>query len=338
MSCLKWHGNGVLGRTTVLAACISMLLATSLRAATLQRRTELDIPYVSAGAHKQQLDLYLPPGSGFPTVLFVHGGSMAHGDRKDAPWAKMCATFAASGVACAVTSYRLFPSVTWPKPAEDIAAAFAWLRGNIGTRGGDANEIAIVGHSSGCLLASLVGSDPRYLMPHHLSTKDVFGVVAMGCRLNDRPPDVSRLSARRIERSFRQDSFGSRLENLAALRSYLPMAHMGPYLPPFLILIADAERFKPPMLADAATFVGAARACQVDADLVVLANRTHQTAVERMIDSSDQAFQRVRRFISRLSREGPRVQRLDQGWGGGGGGCVSALPSTEQEPSKQFRG
>ena len=89
--------------TALMAA---LMLPFPLYAAATQK---LDIPYVPAGGHKQQLDLYVPEGQGFPTVLFVHGGSLTQGDRKDAPYPGIGQAFQQAGVACAVMSYRLAP-------------------------------------------------------------------------------------------------------------------------------------------------------------------------------------------------------------------------------------
>ena len=36
----------------------------------------IDVLYAIGGGHKQQLDLYLPGGTSFPAIIFVHGGSL----------------------------------------------------------------------------------------------------------------------------------------------------------------------------------------------------------------------------------------------------------------------
>ena len=93
----------------------------------------LDVAYVSGGAEKQRLDLYLPQALDVPkpVVLLVHGGSLWSGDRKDSPWPRrVCEAFAAEGVACAATSYRLYRSIgrhlprTWrPRSPGSIATS-----------------------------------------------------------------------------------------------------------------------------------------------------------------------------------------------------------------------
>ena len=118
---------------------LMMLLALAPWCATPAQRqqgksVQLDIPSVAGGKHEQQLDLYTPSNADFPTILFVHEGGLTSGDRKDEPYAKMCATFQVIGIGCAATNYRLAPEHKWPAEPNDVAAAFAWLKHSIGAR------------------------------------------------------------------------------------------------------------------------------------------------------------------------------------------------------------
>ena len=274
----------------------------------------LDVAYVSGGAEKQRLDLYLPQALDVPkpVVLLVHGGSLWSGDRKDSPWPRrVCEAFAAEGVACAAISYRLYPQVDWPAPAQDVAAAFAWLHSNVASYGGDPRRIVLVGHSSGCLLSTLVVSNPSLLAPYGLGPSDVFGVVAIGCRLDETPPDTTGVSAERVAQAFAAGGTYENFGSLDNLRSYYPMTHLGAHVPPFLALIAEGERSKPPILEDAATYVGLARDCRVDADLAILPNRTHMTAVEELVSREDPSFLLIMAFVHRLSEVGPRTHLAD---------------------------
>src|SRR6266545_6369889 len=89
-----------------MAALTFFVALTYLAPLTLFGATfELDIPYVAGGGAKQQLDLFLPDGKGFPTVMFVHGGSLTEGDRMEAPYRQIGEAFQKSGIGCAVISY-----------------------------------------------------------------------------------------------------------------------------------------------------------------------------------------------------------------------------------------
>ena len=89
---------------------------------------------VAGGKHEQQLDLHTLSNADFPTILFVHEDGLTSGDRKDEPYAKICATFQVIGIGCAATNYRLAPEHKWPAQPNDVAAAFAWLKHSIGAR------------------------------------------------------------------------------------------------------------------------------------------------------------------------------------------------------------
>ena len=126
-----------------------------------------DIPYLPNGGHKQQLDLYLPGSQKFPTVIFVHGGSLMSGDRKGfqgiEPYPEIGRNFAGYGIGVVLVSYRLGPENHWPTMAQDVAAAVGWTRRRIASYGGDSTKIYLAGHSSGGHLASVVATDETLL-------------------------------------------------------------------------------------------------------------------------------------------------------------------------------
>lgn len=268
-----------------------------------EKGVELDVAFVEGGGHDQQLDLYTPAGSGFPTILFVHEGSLTSGDRKDEPYARMCGTFQGLGIACAATNYRLAPAHKWPAQPNDVVAAFRWLKENIGARGGDPERIFLFGHSSGCSLVAIVATDARYLKEQGLSPEDVAGVIPMGCRLNDYV-EVTDSPPSRYEASWvppdRVDDYMKRERVFVSLEqrnAAVPAAHVSARLPPTLVLIAEAERFFPPILRDAAEFVGRALAQGADADLAILDDRRHMTAIRMMITADDPAVGKVVEFV-----------------------------------------
>lgn len=263
----------------------------------------LDVPYVADGLHKQQLDLYTPDSPGYPTLLFVHEGGLTSGDRKDQPYAEMCGAFVELGIGCAAASYRLAPQAKWPAQPEDVASAFAWLEANLAARGGDPDRVFLFGHSSGCLLVSLVGADPGYLTRHGLTQGDVAGIVAMGCRLDDRV-EVGGEGPTGYERSWlRPDGVPAFLasegafETLQARNDAVPSRHVSADLPPTLVVVAEDERFFPPILRDGAEFVGRALSQGATADLVVLPERRHMTAIQMMVTTADPGVQLVADFV-----------------------------------------
>lgn len=264
---------------------------------------ELDVPFVEGGGHYRQLDLYTPADSDFPTILFVHGGSLNSGDRKDEPYARMCQTFQGLGIACAATNYRLAPSHKWPAQPNDVVAAFRWLKENVGARRGDPGRIFLFGHSSGCALVAAVATDARYLREQGLSPGDIAGVIPMGCRLNDYV-EVTDTPPSRYEASWtpadRVDDYMNgevAFVSLEQRNAAVPAAHVSEGLPPTLVLIAEDERFFPPILRDAAEFVGRALIHGADADLAILENRRHMSAVQMMVTADDPAVVKLVEFV-----------------------------------------
>ncbi|HET9708466.1 MAG TPA: alpha/beta hydrolase [Gemmatimonadales bacterium] len=207
------------------------------------------MPYRPTASADQQLDLYTPASAGrAPVVLFIHGGSLEEaGERRSsAMYAPVCPGLAARGIVCATMDYRLSPSFQWPAMPEDVAAAVRWLSDSVAARGGDPQRIFLAGHSSGCLLAALVGLDSIYLRRSGLTTGDVAGVVAMGCTLapwdtTASTPDLTILAA-----AFARDATDRQLYGTLAWRLRAnPTAWVGPTAPPVLILVAESERFFP---------------------------------------------------------------------------------------------
>jgi len=261
--------------------------------------TELDVPYVPGGGHKQQLDLYLPDNPGFATVLLVHGGSLDSGDRKEAPFPALCQTFRSAGFACAAASYRLFPDHPWPAAIQDVAAAFAWLKRNIAARGGNPARIFLLGHSSGARLVSLLAADQNHLRAHGLSAQDIAGCVSMGSILHiehklaeakDRLPEE-------IARGFEASREGKLYGSFRAYHDSWAFYHVGRHLPPMLLLVAEEEIEHPPILAHSQDFTRAAERAGASVRVEVLQGRTHMSAIEKMTDPSDPTFLLVVSFL-----------------------------------------
>jgi acetyl esterase/lipase len=146
-----------------VTACIrtsTFLILFSAVCAVSQQPTaaELDIHY-GKESDAQVLDLYFPAKKGFSTVVYTYGGGWHSGSGKSSkPIAEELVRF---GYGCALISHRLFPPDAFPAPAEDLAAAIAWVKANIAIRGGDPKRVILAGHSSGAHLSLLVATDPR---------------------------------------------------------------------------------------------------------------------------------------------------------------------------------
>jgi acetyl esterase/lipase len=285
----------------ILAAVLPLLISSMSRAAAAPER---DLAY--GPDPLQRLDLVLPHGTGFPTVIFVHGGSLTTGDKGDDDYKNACAPFPEAGIACASVNYRLAPKHAWPAQADDVAAAVAWVRAKIGSRGGDPRKLVLMGHSSGALLAALVGSDPRFLARHQLEASTIGGVIPMGSIMWDDELDqaVAEHGLDRVSQGFARDPDNAMYGGLEAYQDHWPIRHVRAGMPAFLFLIAEAEQEHPPVLKTNKKFVEDARAKGNAADYKVLPDRTHYSAIRKFAEPGDPVFALVRDFVLGLGAPG----------------------------------
>ena len=217
-----------------------------------------NVAYVPDAGPDQRMDIYWTPKVPAATVLFIHGGSLQEaGERRSSPpYDQVCQPFVRAGIACANMDYRLAPSHPWPAMPNDVAAAVANLRPLIADRGGDPKRIFLVGHSSGCHLAAIVGTNPEYLKGAGLTPSDLAGVIAMGCTLDREDAALKGWTAETIRAPFARDrqevaTYGT-AENWMAAN---PASYTGTHVPPTLVVVARAERFMPAILEQGARFV-----------------------------------------------------------------------------------
>ena len=160
------------------------MIAPSVHAQALTE--EMDLAYYDGPAfndEKHRLDLIRPADEpAMATMLWIHGGAWAFGDRKtDLDLAR---AFAREGIAVAVMSYRLspgswqgeeFPStgVEHPEHIKDVARAYAWLHQNAEKFDLDNERLFVSGFSAGGHLSALLAMDPRYLIAHNLSPSNM---------------------------------------------------------------------------------------------------------------------------------------------------------------------
>ncbi|MEO6593616.1 MAG: alpha/beta hydrolase [Planctomycetota bacterium] len=231
-------------------------------------RIEADVAY--ANAHPaQQLDLYLPARTSepFAAVLFVHGGGWHSGSRKNL--AGVAENLQAHGFACALVGHRLCPPHAWPSMIEDVAAAFAWVHAHIAERGGDAQRLAVCGHSSGAQLVLLLASDPQWLQKHELKCSTIRGVLGLSTPVDLRPNGArsfgGTLMAGKGAEVFRRDA-----EVMVAAS---PLTWLTKDLPPVLLVGGEADF--PMLLDDARAFAAAAKELGRTVQVRVAAKAAH---------------------------------------------------------------
>jgi acetyl esterase/lipase len=162
-----------------LTLCLALVIADAF-AQKEDYITKNNIHYYSDSTNKANkyidercvLDLYYPKTvTGFPTIVWFHGGGLTVGDKyipqelKD----KQCAIVA--------VNYRLYPGTKVPGIIADAAAAYAWTLKNIEKFGGDPKLVFIAGHSAGGYLASMVALDKKWLLKYQIDANNIAGII-----------------------------------------------------------------------------------------------------------------------------------------------------------------
>jgi acetyl esterase/lipase len=132
--------------------------------------TSKDISYVQGTSNpRQRLDVYVPRGgSGFPVVVFIHGGYWIAQDKDYfAPlvglYGNVGRALARRGIGVVVLNYRLVPDVAFPEQLSDVVSAIRWTQDNVERYGGDPRRLVVAGHSAGGHMAALLALDPARL-------------------------------------------------------------------------------------------------------------------------------------------------------------------------------
>jgi acetyl esterase len=107
-----------------------------------------DVQYGSD--ERQRLDIYEPEAQAVAPrrlLLLMPGGGFIRGDKAERE--NFGQRFAREGIVTAVANYRLAPMHQWPAGAQDVIAAYLWVRQNAAQLGVDPNRIFLAGESAG---------------------------------------------------------------------------------------------------------------------------------------------------------------------------------------------
>lgn len=257
-----------------------------------------DVPYADDPHPEQRLDFSWPERRPADTVLFIHGGSLKESAERRASriYRDVCRPFLAAGVACATMDYRLFPSFQWPTMAQDVVAAIRKVRQLIAERDGDPRRLFLFGHSSGCHLAAVVGTNPTYLAAADLAPSDLAGVIAMGCTLDRHDLALRGVSVEDLRERFARSSYVKLYRTADNFIAANPAHHLGPHVPPTLVVVAHEERFFPSILEQGARFVRLLLKEDVAADLVIVPG-SHNSSIEDLAKPGDPGFEKILAFI-----------------------------------------
>lgn len=148
----------------------------------------VDVEYAADHIPKHRLDVYFPRDtsepSGFPVVVFVHGGYWRGGDKTY--WQAITGLYGNAGIALGelgvgtvVTNYRLHPEAKLDDMLDDVVAAMRWTRAHVRAMGGDPDRIYLAGHSAGGHLVSLLGTNHGELIKRGFEPQWLRGVISV---------------------------------------------------------------------------------------------------------------------------------------------------------------
>jgi acetyl esterase/lipase len=278
--------------------CPLLLVIGQITNPAEQKKTQLpvvekDIPYADGG-DQEMLDLYLPAKKGFATIVFTYGGGWHTGSRKAV--AQVGQTLQKLGYGCALISHRLAPKYRFPAQAEDLAAAFAWVKKHIEARGGDPGRVILMGHSSGAHLSLLIAADPKYLAVHKLAPVDIAGVVGLST-----PVDLAPRPDKKGFGNFLLAGRGAEVfsRNAALMKEASPIQHISKDLPQTLLIVGETDI--PMLRADAQMFAEKAKAVGKEVSTFTAKGCDHMGVVRSLVTDHGPVRQQVLAFLRQYS-------------------------------------
>jgi acetyl esterase/lipase len=275
--------------TTLVCGVILTVTAVRGLAQTKGGSAELDVPYAEGG-DQHKLDLYLPAQKGFTTVVFTYGGGWHTGSRKSVT--AIGQKLQGLGYGCALLSHRLAPKDRFPAQAEDVAAAFAWVKKNIEARGGNPKRMVLMGHSSGAHLSLLIATDPKYLAVHKLSPADVAGVVGLSTPVDLEPRENKKGFGDALMAGKGADVFG---RDALVMKAASPIQHVAKDLPSTFLVVGEKDF---PMLeADARSFAEKAKGVGREVRTFVGKGCDHMGVVRSLLEDGSAVQEAVLAFL-----------------------------------------
>jgi acetyl esterase len=247
-------------------------------------RVEADLQYgVAADGTLLTLDICRPPsdaiGGSQPTVVSVHGGSWARGDKANADWRNVCLWLASEGFVAASVNYRLVPEARYPAQVDDVAAAVAWLREPAQVEAFDIDpaRIGVFGGSAGGHLAALLGTlgdGPLDTGSRVAAVAELSGPVGLGAA--ELEADAASDWLRGIVAEFLGCEPDAGDEACPQAIEASATAHVDPSDPPFLIGHAAGEIVP---VAQSERLAATLRASAVPAELAVVPGDAHSIGI-----------------------------------------------------------
>ncbi|MBO4323397.1 MAG: alpha/beta hydrolase [Clostridia bacterium] len=130
----------------------------------------LDVSY--SDYEETKVDIYLPEGEGYTTIVNFHGGGLDHGSKRGTTLDKLSVAFTGAGYGFASVEYRMYPNAKYPDFIEDCAKATAFVKEFVKERGGS-GDIIIMGQSAGAWLSLMLCLNGKFLKAEGIDPLDI---------------------------------------------------------------------------------------------------------------------------------------------------------------------
>jgi acetyl esterase/lipase len=233
-----------------------------------------NIPYVTDGGERQQLDLYLPKNyesakKALPLVLAIHGGGWTNGSKNVKKIVEWSHFFTENGYAVATINYRLRPAFFMPAQIIDSKSAVRWIKANAKKYNIDTNRIGAIGSSAGGHLVSLLGTSGQlkeFDQGENLNqTSEIQAVVDL-CG----PTDFLLF---RNEKERAAGLFGDKAKDEQFIKKMSPFHNVSEKSAPVLIIHAVDDKTVP--IEQSRTFYKSLQKSGVETELIELQSGGH---------------------------------------------------------------
>jgi acetyl esterase/lipase len=222
---------GVVGGAAVLGQTVT----ADTEDVTIKR----NVTYRTTPFGELNADLYLPEDETRGTLVWVHGGFWARGDKSRLDRRAM--KKAEQGFASVNINYTLSGTAPFPAAPTDVAGAVSWTREHADEYGFNTDLVGLVGRSAGAHLASLAGAAPTVFMPDDATAVPVVDTVIGFYGIYD-----LRVFAKREEtKAVKQFMGGTFEERPAAYFRASPASYLGDATPSHLLLHGTEDQIIP---------------------------------------------------------------------------------------------
>lgn len=160
-------------------------------------RTFTSLDYSGMNDPDRLLDIYLPDGDAFDTVVFFHGGGLKEGNRT---WCSIL-PLVSRGIAVVSVEYRMLPKVHFPGFLFDAAQAISYAK-SVLPRYGWNRRLYVMGDSAGAYISMMLCLDRTYYDRYGVDPDSITGYISNSAQmlahfnlLKDRgfDPDIERI-------------------------------------------------------------------------------------------------------------------------------------------------